>query len=99
MNHTPGPWAANRFKHGAPLVEGGGHEIARVAYWSGSENASEVDANAHLIAAAPDLLAALHRSKTIFEEISFLEDPRLACREGVSIIEAAIAKATSPQAR
>ena len=58
------------------------------------------NAYATLIEAAPDLLAALHRSKEIFEEICFdLEDPRLACREGVSIIEAAIAKATSPQAR
>ncbi len=60
MEHTPGPWTQKRErKIGAPIVYGNDHEIAQVRYWLGSEDVCEVEANARLIAAAPDLLAAL----------------------------------------
>ena len=48
--------------------------------------------------AAPDLLAALNRCGQLFREIrDDFEDPRHECREGVRIIEAAIAKAQEAQ--
>lgn len=44
------------------MIWGNGHEVAQVRYWSGSENVDEVDANAHLIAAAPELLEAAKKA-------------------------------------
>lgn len=58
MKHTPGPWAVSTRGVGAPMIWGNGHEVAQVRYWSGSENVDEVDVNARLIAAAPELLEA-----------------------------------------
>jgi len=66
MGHTPGPWVVG----GASGNEGEAREIvaaSRTIAWSAStwdEDEGDVvteedDANAHLIAAAPDLLAAL----------------------------------------
>ena len=65
--HTPGPWTVNpHFNHGAEV-----RSLASVAWCSvasthgasGSQviDVAEARANARLIAAAPDLLAALHR--------------------------------------
>jgi hypothetical protein len=62
--HTPGPWPytrtgdGKRITIGAGLVEGpNGYEVAEV--YSDDCDAAEAEANARLIAAAPDLLAAL----------------------------------------
>ena len=57
--YTPGPW-----KLSAGIVHAGGHAIASLPIGSagtlnGLTNTDEVAANARLIAAAPDLLAAL----------------------------------------
>jgi len=56
-DYTPGPWCSE-FKAGAFVIRGTqatlNVSIAQVVYWS-----SEDSANARLIAAAPDLLAAL----------------------------------------
>ena len=68
MGHTPGPWVVG----GASGNEGEAREIvaaSRTIAWSAStwdEDEGDVvteedDANAHLIAAAPDLLAACKR--------------------------------------
>ncbi len=57
MKHTPGPWKLD-LGLGAPEVVGNNRRIARVLYEGGSED-NEVDANARLIAAAPDLLGTL----------------------------------------
>lgn len=50
MSHTPGPWeiATYEFQSGTICY-----------YLAGPVSQSESDANAHLIAAAPDLLVAL----------------------------------------
>ena len=59
--HTPGPWSYS--DHASPRITNVECDIARVEALPGSENHSEVRgeviANARLIAAAPDLLAAL----------------------------------------
>lgn len=60
VDYTPGPWEADDNEgfgvwkiYGARDVHGGGRTLAEVHGDSG-----ETDANAHLIAAAPDLLDA-----------------------------------------
>ena len=65
MTHTPGPWTVEgKAGYEAPVIRGNGRAIAKVLYDGGSED-REVDDNAVLIAAAPELLAA---AKLIREE-------------------------------
>lgn len=58
-NHTPGPWTvkASRYVQRQAIVAGAscGHDLIAEVMGSNGEN----EANARLIAAAPDLLAAL----------------------------------------
>lgn len=72
MKHTPGPWTINR--HGA--IVGGdfteytnGRGQSQIAMATGAHNISdeERNANANLIAAAPDLLDALKRCSKLIE--------------------------------
>lgn len=66
MQHTPGPWKIDTQMPqwvSAPIIigtgwTGGERIIAKAFYHQGSED-PEVDGNAHLIAAAPDLYEAL----------------------------------------
>jgi len=54
-NHTPGPWTFT-----GPHIIGDGHSrVALVRTFYNNERKKETDANTALIAAAPDLLAAL----------------------------------------
>jgi hypothetical protein len=61
--HTPGPWAQPEIKraHNRWHVEGGGRLVAAAGGPQFAIPADEADANARLIASAPDLLAALQR--------------------------------------
>ena len=68
--HTPGPWAKDR----NIIKDVKGHMIASVSY----EQNGHVQANAVLIAAAPDLLEAL-RALTNAEQ-DYASDPCLATR-------------------
>ena len=56
--HTPGPWTRQDFGNGTHTVHNGDEEVCTLHEMGGSP----VDANARLIAAAPELLAR-------FEEI------------------------------
>lgn len=56
-SHTPGPWEADRV---AVWARERRHLICFVETFRGDEDNAEAEANARLIAAAPDLLAALH---------------------------------------
>jgi hypothetical protein len=58
--HTPGPWKTKGL-HGSVDIQAGNSFIASVASWnqSGPASIAEAKANAHLIAAAPDLYDAL----------------------------------------
>jgi hypothetical protein len=59
MTHTPGPWCIDgKPGYEALEIKTAERRIARILYHLGSED-DAVDANAALIAAAPDLLAAL----------------------------------------
>jgi hypothetical protein len=63
--HTPGPWIAAPYSSvvGAPVVSASGRSVAKVTYFALGESFSnhdaESDANARLIAAAPEMLEAL----------------------------------------
>ena len=66
-NHTPGPWEAARLKRHARIYvdvsqeareRGGPRSIASVCCDKSQMHQGEAEANARLIAAAPDLLAA-----------------------------------------
>lgn len=90
--HTPGPWnvfcAANAAFTRHPLIVSDAGEVAK-ATWAGSEQ--QTNANARLIAAAPDLLAALQMVNRIW---SHDQTANLAPDSPVAIVRAAIAKAT-----
>ncbi len=63
MSHTPGPWKVHDEGHSYPweiFPMEGGTLIARVSKEANTDITPEIAAaNAHLIAAAPDLLEAL----------------------------------------
>lgn len=64
MSHTPGPWRVS-----SNCVLGSDNAIvATVATYSQVEFTKEEKSNAHLIAAAPDLLEACEAAKHIFED-------------------------------
>lgn len=76
--HTPGPW---RVGDREPYVEIWGPMLMNAYPVLASMEAEPREANARLIAAAPDLLAAL---PDLFHVISWLEngcDPRSAVKE------------------
>lgn len=95
--HTPGPWSVYiNGQRGANTcrVTAGGYTVASVNC-VGDFNSEE---NAHLIAAAPDLLAALQEVLAYqLIDYNYHGEPTEACRElaaAVAQAETAIAKAT-----
>lgn len=96
--HTPGPWFTKREGFSTVYVEARlrGSTIQEVAACGPTEAGSEQqEANARLIAAAPELLEALIRADQMFREIGFIaEADRLRPGSLGSEIRAAIAKAT-----
>ena len=83
--HTPGPWEAREHSDGSHWFvdwDGG---------WTAGDELSE--ANARLIAAAPDLLNALEESLVVISFSDFHEDQVPAANEVMRRIRAAIAKA------
>ncbi len=101
MEHTKGPWTIDRkidLSHGASvLVRVDGIGIAEV--WKTDDRIlsftkdTTAEANARLIAAAPDLLAACEVGLSVVNtKLYFNPDDEIA-QEQKKIIEAAIAKA------
>ena len=93
--HTAGPWSVDlgSDEDGWPVVIAAGKIVANVnpeSFSAGVANLIEMpaDANALLIAAAPDLLEALKRCK--FDSLNMTLEDREFCR-------AAISKATGDQ--
>ena len=93
--HTPGPWRAN-----SSWIEGPKMAL-RVACvdWPRRGCApctkNEAEANARLIAAAPDLLKAMKRLDRLYKGICMMvpDDEMAACQEVWAEADAAIAKA------
>jgi hypothetical protein len=89
--HTPGPWAYGHSGRDALWV-GPGHDVARVATveWDTDNARENARANARLIAAAPELLAALMGSRHYWTAAT-----PIAVR---NLVRTAIAKATGESA-
>jgi hypothetical protein len=81
--HTPGPWETNRAARGGiGVYTRQGATVCKVTQWRGSLGQATTEANAALIAAAPDMLAAL-----------MLAEQNATDRTALAAIRAAIAKA------
>jgi len=99
--HTPGPWKVKQSQgatlrlFGGPQIQAGRRTVAWPEFPSVDENDIS-EANARLIAAAPDLLAALRQTWDIIERFAnegkpgFLE---MYTSPGAESARAAIAKA------
>ena len=70
MAHTPGPWHIDTEDGGARILDDDELIIAGIYGFSAPDRDGQEDANARLIAAAPDLLAAL---KGLLESIQDVE--------------------------
>ena len=71
---TPGPWASDYLDQNGQRVVSGQHiEICTCWHHSVGSIEKEMEANAHLIAAAPDLYAALEAAMAFIE--SHVGDP------------------------
>ena len=97
--HTPGPWETDRNNVHTGQIATIHHCLNNdwVEVWS--ENwpidEAEQEANARLIAAAPELLEALIKAEQMFRDVGFItEADRLRPGSLGSEIRAAIAKAT-----
>lgn len=94
--HTPGPWNAKLDTVVGFTIRGESPGYVCEYYPVAEDNIQQVQANARLIAASPDLLAACKKSLTLVAGI----DRRM--RKGspwdnlCGILEAAIAKAETP---
>ena len=91
--HTPGPWIhRTRLDDGANIGCKDGYAICDMAYKYSSISKDELDADAKLIAAAPDLLAALTSIVTSLAD----QDDEGLIEHAQQMIDAraAIAKAT-----
>ena len=73
MSHTPGPWTAKRW-HDARSgtygwsLEAGGHSLPLSEMET--DNPDECDANARLIATAPELLASLRHTVRFWDQLN-----------------------------
>ena len=86
--HTPGPWTRHKWHSQEDQISAKGGTIALVSHIHTLVPEAEADANARLIAAAPDLLAAL-------EAIVKITDGSQPNYPAVLMVaQAAIAKAT-----
>ena|SRR5580765_6125700 len=92
MKHTPGPWGAYNLSKGNIAIET--REGVRVANASG--DTCDVEANARLIAAAPELLAAL---KAAYSALALIDDFGTATGENPDVQNAALDQARAAIAK
>ena len=92
MAHTPGPWTAKLLKADGHVIERDGWEIRTpgrdVVTWTGRAGPIRKEADARLIAAAPNLLAACEFAKQLLDTLrcetpiaDYLLDPQKAVFE------------------
>ena len=89
---SKGPWVARRAPNGHVYIEARGSvEVARV----GGENMlidGSAKANANLLAAAPNLLAALVHARELIDSVAYVKNPG-DTRAILTSIDYALAKA------
>ena len=92
--HTPGPWYyTNEGINSMGIVEKDGTNIMHMATLQNSSASRHMEANARLIAAAPDLLEALKIFLNEFNDSEVMMRTPIAYYKAVSAARAAIAKA------
>lgn len=100
--HTPGPWRIDPDFNRDVQTADGAHEIATAEYgkplctdadYSVPQDFDEAIANARLMAAAPDLLAALQMARSLMVTVNNYSTDGASIR----VIDSAIAKATGEQ--
>lgn len=103
--HTPGPWNVDQGKptktRGIDIIgPNTRHVVASVHFpsevWSSVESQTRARATARLIAAAPDLLAALELMTDQYEQVCH-DNNVMGWPAAVEHARAAIAKATEPK--
>lgn len=100
MSHTPGPWTVAGIPKGYGIERITANGLVNIAVLPRdrvAERRDEVDANAQLIAAAPDLLEAC---KATLDQIrAYAQDIPPLCRKSVidHLLATAIAKATGKE--
>jgi len=70
-NHTPGPWEIKRhFDPGFKFISAQKHTALAQVVWrmEDEDRSPDCEANAHLIAAAPELLKALEKVFTVMND-------------------------------
>ena len=108
-NHTPGPWHAatadewrtasgehaqwGRFDISAGSNDQAAENYYRIASVSNVNNSDQNQANAKLIAAAPDMLEALRKAVVLLAG-ACVHSPELEPQETYEAVSAAIVKAT-----
>lgn len=96
--HTSGLWIAVRCKHGwhiGPQPDG----VCTIHDNTDRSNCEQHEANARLIAAAPDLLEVCHVANELYAKYALLAQPEasLNVEQWINDLRAAIAKAESTQ--
>lgn len=92
MNHTPGPWIAEKVGNQLGYEITAPNEGAIARTWWVRHEQGEIDANASLIIAAPDLLAAAKALRAAYQD-----DTRNNLGSAWAMLESAIRKAeTAP---
>ena len=103
MTHTPGPWGIYTPEHDVTAWDEEADQTVTVAIMADDEPNKTREANARLIATAPDLLEALQSLLASLENIDFSHLDYLAREDGDGSVydripweltEKAIAKAT-----
>ena len=104
QGYTPGPWKAAPFSSvvGCPITAQPDPKqntivVAGTRGAFGEDYRGEIEANARLIASAPELLAALEGMLAVHDMTQSPAGDRIAAWSGaVNLARAAIAKATAP---
>ncbi|MEY0881994.1 hypothetical protein AB7194_17360 [Providencia stuartii] len=94
FKHTPAPWRCHDKRPNCSGYSIVGNDGRYIGFVGDSDELSPIDANAHLIAAAPELLEALIE---IVEEIEIWFDDNDILPDTLDKAKAAIAKALGQQ--
>lgn len=89
--HTPGPWEVRKTASGNPFIYSGKINVAGVAMARHGIDVATSEANARLIAAAPELLAALIELR----DAAYNAYADSSCNEAFALADAVISKATT----
>lgn len=96
VKHTPGPWQVDGDRNQSEMIIRQASSHGRIAYMEFTTGYADADeANARLIAAAPELLEALERLSAFAEQMfaSFAPVEQEELRPDLELAEAAIRKA------